>query len=50
MEEAAEALDISVYTARTHLSHVFSKTGTSRQSELVLLLLKGPGQVRRENR
>lgn len=35
----ADALAISMATARTHLQHVFHKTGTHRQSELVSLLI-----------
>lgn len=34
----AAALSISVSTTRSHLSAVFSKTGTARQAELVSLL------------
>ena len=33
VEEAAEILDISLNTARTHLKKLFEKTGTRRQSE-----------------
>ena len=36
--EAADKLGITEETARTVLKHVFSKTGVSRQSELVALL------------
>lgn len=35
----ADALSVSLYTARTHLQHIFTKTGTHRQAELVRLLL-----------
>ena len=38
--EAAEKLGITEETARTVLKRVFSKTGVSRQSELVALLTK----------
>jgi DNA-binding CsgD family transcriptional regulator/PAS domain-containing protein len=38
--EAAEKLGITEETARAVLKHVFSKTGVSRQSELVALLSK----------
>jgi len=39
LEEAAEKLGITVGTARVHLKHIFSKTQTGRQSELIHLLL-----------
>ncbi len=39
VEESAAALGISVHTARAHLRAIFSKTGVSRQTELVLLIL-----------
>ncbi|MGW5318407.1 helix-turn-helix transcriptional regulator [Nocardia thailandica] len=35
----AEELSVSLHTARTHLQHIFTKTGTHRQAELVRLLL-----------
>ncbi len=35
----AEVLAISIGTVRSHLKHVFSKTGTSRQGELIRLVL-----------
>ncbi|TCN30207.1 helix-turn-helix transcriptional regulator [Sinorhizobium americanum] len=38
LEEAAMACGISYETARNHLKAVFSKTGTHRQPELVILL------------
>lgn len=38
--ESAEKLGIAEETARTVLERVFSKTGVSRQSELVALLTK----------
>ena len=42
--EIAKRLDISVHTVRFHLSHIFAKTGTTRQAELTRLLLRsGPG-------
>jgi DNA-binding CsgD family transcriptional regulator/PAS domain-containing protein len=37
----AEELSISISTVRTHLKHVFNKTDTHRQAELVRLLLRG---------
>lgn len=38
VEQAAQELEIRYETARTHLRRIFSKTGTSRQAELVMLL------------
>lgn len=38
--EAAEAMDIAETTAKTHLAHIFQKTGVSRQAELVVLVSK----------
>jgi DNA-binding CsgD family transcriptional regulator/PAS domain-containing protein len=38
--EAAAALGIALPTIRTHLAHIFEKTGTSRQAELVRLATK----------
>jgi DNA-binding CsgD family transcriptional regulator len=40
-EAAAARLGISVTTASTHLTHIFEKTGTRRQAQLVRLLLDG---------
>jgi DNA-binding CsgD family transcriptional regulator len=38
-------LHISRNTAKTHLTHLFEKTGTRRQAELLRLLLRGPASV-----
>ena len=38
--EAAARLRIAMPTARTHLQHIFAKTGTSTQTELVRLVVK----------
>jgi DNA-binding CsgD family transcriptional regulator len=38
--EAVAALGIALPTIRTHLAHIFEKTGTSRQAELVSLAAK----------
>jgi DNA-binding CsgD family transcriptional regulator len=44
LQASADALGISVTTARTHLTHTFEKTGTRRQAELVHLILQSqPG-------
>lgn len=45
LETAALSLGISAHTARTHLKHVFSKTRTGRQGELISLLLSGPASL-----
>lgn len=39
LQEAAAALGTAITTARTHLRHIFQKTGTSRQSQLMKLVL-----------
>ena len=39
LDEAAHSLDISRNTARAHLRSIFSKSGITRQTELVRLLL-----------
>src|SRR4029079_17189697 len=38
VREVAPALGISEPTVKTHLQHIFEKTGTSRQAELVKLV------------
>jgi DNA-binding CsgD family transcriptional regulator len=40
LQASADALGISVTTARTHLTHAFEKTGTRRQAELVRFILQ----------
>lgn len=45
LEEAATARGISMNTARSHLKHAFAKTGTSRQGELVRLIIAGVGAI-----
>ena len=39
---AAAMLGVSVTTARTHLQHVFQKTNTASQAELVRLVMLSP--------
>jgi DNA-binding CsgD family transcriptional regulator len=39
LAQASRRLGIMPQTARTHLKRVFSKTGVTRQAELVRLLL-----------
>lgn len=43
LEKAAVTLGISLHTARTQLKSAFAKTGTSRQAELVALILRSVG-------
>jgi DNA-binding CsgD family transcriptional regulator/PAS domain-containing protein len=46
LEEAAKRLGVTTNTARTHLKRVFAKTRTSRQGDLVSLLLSGVEALR----
>ena len=46
LQAAADELQISLTTARTHLQHVFEKTETRRQAELVRLVAAGGLHVR----
>lgn len=39
LESFADKAHVSRHTARSHLAHLFAKTGTSRQAELVRLLM-----------
>jgi DNA-binding CsgD family transcriptional regulator len=43
----ADELSVSLSTVRTHLQHVFDKTDTHRQAELIRLLLGGLAATRR---
>ncbi len=45
LKEAAYELKITMNTVRTHLKRVFSKTDTSRQGELVALLLRNSAKL-----
>jgi DNA-binding CsgD family transcriptional regulator len=40
MEQIATQLAVSLETVRTHVRHVFSKTATNRQGELIALVLR----------
>jgi DNA-binding CsgD family transcriptional regulator/PAS domain-containing protein len=46
IKEAAEMLGISDNTAKTHLQHIYSKTGTSKQTELMHLFMSSTPPVR----
>jgi DNA-binding CsgD family transcriptional regulator len=46
LQAAADRLRVSLATARTHLRHVFEKTGTQRQAELVALMSAEHGALR----
>jgi DNA-binding CsgD family transcriptional regulator/PAS domain-containing protein len=46
LQAAADRLHVSLATARTHLRHVFEKTGIQRQAELVALMAACKGALR----
>lgn len=46
LETSAQALGISLNTARTHLKRALNKTDTRRQADLIRLLLTGPACLR----
>ena len=45
VKEAAEMLGLGETTAKTHLQHIHSKTGTSKQTELVRLFMSSTPPV-----
>jgi DNA-binding CsgD family transcriptional regulator/PAS domain-containing protein len=47
LAEAAKTLGISQLTARTHLAHIFSKTGISRQADLLTMVGRLAPPIRR---
>lgn len=49
VEDVSEKLNISSNTARTHIKRIFGKTGSSRQAELVRLLMS-TARLRRSGR
>ena len=49
IDEIASASHHSAHTIRSQLKSVFRKTGVSRQSELIKLLLTGPFAQRRRS-
>ena len=46
VKEAAEMLGIGENTAKTHLQHIHSKTGTSKQTELIRLFMSSTPPVK----
>lgn len=42
INEVCKELKVTCNTVRTHLKHIFSKTDTHRQSELITLIAKLP--------
>ncbi len=40
LQETADMLGVSLATVKTHLARIFQKTGTSRQPELIALLMR----------
>jgi DNA-binding CsgD family transcriptional regulator len=40
LQAAANRRGVSLATARTHLAHIFQKTGVGRQAELVRLIMQ----------
>ncbi len=46
VKEAAEMLGISEATVRTHVQHIYDKTGTSKQTELMHLFMSASPPVR----
>ena len=44
--QVADALGISVYTVKTHLRHIFKKTYTTRQADVVALMSRAAGPTK----
>ena len=45
LDQASQSWGVSLSTVRTHLKHIFTKTDTSRQVDLVHKLLTGPAML-----
>lgn len=45
-QEAADKLSVSLATVKTHLQHVFAKTGTGRQADLVRLVAQATAPIK----
>jgi DNA-binding CsgD family transcriptional regulator len=46
LQEVAAALGVGLHTVKTHLKHIFQKTGAARQADLVALMLRASGPIR----
>ena len=46
VKEAAEVLGVGETTAKTHLQHIYEKTGTSKQTELMHLFMSSTPPVK----
>lgn len=46
LEEVADMLGIGLQTVKTHLQHIFQKTNTSRQADLIALMTRMSGPMR----
>ena len=44
-QEAADNLGLSITTVKSHLQHIFNKTGTNKQSDLMQLLMRASAPV-----
>lgn len=49
LNDARRQLGVTQNTLRTHLKHIFLKTDTNRQSELITLILSGPAILKSGN-
>jgi DNA-binding CsgD family transcriptional regulator/PAS domain-containing protein len=47
LADVSRVLGISITTAKTHLSHIFSKTGVTRQTDLIALVNRLMPQIKR---
>lgn len=45
LQSAAKALGVTYGTVRTHLKAVFQKTGTCRQAELVIVVIRAMNEA-----
>jgi len=45
LQDVAAGLKVSLQTVRTHLQHIFQKTGTSRQADFLALMWRSAGPI-----